>query len=104
MTSNSQPLACSLTRSAFIERLNWLKTLKSRALLDHWREDRSLHLLFAKEARSDVETLVEKETACCSFLTFSISETDRAVHLCVTSPPSAARSIDDLLRHFESTR
>lgn len=101
MSNEPQPLACSLAGPAFAERLEWLQALKSRALLDHWREGHSLHLLFAKEARADVNALVEKESACCGFLSFAVGETARAVHLQVTPPPEAASFIDELLHHFE---
>jgi len=83
------------------ERLEWLRALRSRALVDHWREGHSLHLLFAKEARADVNALIEMEWACCRFLTFAVAETACAIHLRVTPPPEAVPFLDELLHHFE---
>jgi hypothetical protein len=101
MPQDPQPLACSLPSDAMASRIAWLKDLKSRSLLDHWRDGGSLHLLFASDARRDVEDLVAKESACCGFLAFAVSDTARAVHLTVTPPREAAGFIDELLRHFE---
>jgi hypothetical protein len=101
MADDPQPLACSLQGAAFKERIAWLKDLQKRALLDHRRDGHSLQLLFAKTAKSDVQALVEKENACCGFLSFAINETGRGLHLTITPPPDAVDFIDELLLHFE---
>ena len=98
--NDQTPIACSLTGEAFEARLDWLKALQKRALVDHWREGASLHLVFDKAAHGDVAELIEKETACCGFLSFRSEEVERGVHLTITPPRGAEGFIDELLSHF----
>ncbi|HSZ73346.1 MAG TPA: hypothetical protein VK779_00890 [Rhizomicrobium sp.] len=97
------PIACSLTGEAFEARLDWLKALQKRALIDHWREGASLHLVFDKTAGRDVEELIEKENACCGFLSFMSAEDERGVHVTIAPPNGAEGFIDELLSHFVPT-
>lgn len=96
------PIACTLTGNAFAERLEWLRDLKTRAVVAQWREAGALHLIVDKAARREVEELIEKENACCGFLSFITADVERGIQVTIAPPPGMEEFIDQLLGHFET--
>ena len=55
-----------------------------------------LHLVGEEGLVARVHDLTEQETSCCSFFTFGIEGTDRAVTLDITVPPPRQEILDAL--------
>ncbi len=92
-------IACTLSADDFKERVSGIRELASRHLLSSRREPLALHLAYASDALRQVEDLVAKESACCSFLHFDLL-VGHEVQLTITAPSHAAAAADELFAHF----
>jgi hypothetical protein len=86
----------SSTRSA----LAWLARLNREGLLAHSRSGATLELRYRGDVRDRVHQMVEKESACCAFLTFAVIDLPDGVRVTITAPEGAGDSIDLLLQPF----
>ena len=73
-----------------------------RLFADHLRgADRvdatTVELTLDPESRATVEDLTARETECCSFFTFTLSETADDLHLRIAVPPTQTAVLDGLL-------
>jgi hypothetical protein len=101
MTATSAaPIACTLAPAEFKQRLASIGTLARDALRSHARRDLVLDLRYAPEARERVREMVRNEQACCSFLSFDLSETPDEIRLVVTAPEAAREAADMLFEQF----
>src|SRR3712207_1922426 len=99
-TTESEPIACTLTPGDFNDRTKWIRALAQRSLRSATREALALHLTYGSEAADQVRELVAKEQCCCSFLRFAMSEDAAGIHLIVTAPERAREAADLLFDHF----
>jgi hypothetical protein len=99
-SSKPLPIACTLGPQDYEERISWIRTLTLQALREHRREGLVLRLAFAPDAVGRVRAMVERERACCAFLTFELHERPDAVHLKITAPEAARGLVDLLFRQF----
>jgi hypothetical protein len=97
---NEAPLACSLEAGALAERLAWIAELSREALRSHRRDGLTLHLAYDAGASERVRELVRRESACCGFLSFDLTEHGDRIELVVTAPEAAGAQIDLLFEHF----
>jgi hypothetical protein len=102
-TSGTAPIACTLTAGDFKARMDRIRDLTSESLLAHHRDGLALHLTYAPEAAERVQELVEKEQACCAFLSFDLRTDAHAVCLTVTAPEEAKDVADLLFAEFAPT-
>ena len=68
---------------------------------DHLRganrvDPRTLELILDPESRPTVEDLTARETQCCSFFTFTLTETPGDLHLRIAVPPTQTAVLDGL--------
>ena len=95
-----QSIACTLLGEARQDRLAWIATLMRDALWSSERDDLTLRLRFAPEAIQRVRDMVQKEQACCGFLTFELDERPDDVCLIIKVPESARATTDELFEQF----
>jgi hypothetical protein len=101
MTSTeTAPIACTLSAGDFKDRLGWIRELSAKSLRSHRREGLMLELTYDRCAAADVHEFVRRERACCGFLRFDVREGADAVHLTITAPPEVESAADDLFAHF----
>ena len=100
MTTEGQPIACTLAGGDFRERLAWIAALTRDTMRSYDRDDLVLNLRYAPEAASRVRGMVRKEQACCSFLTFEMHEPPDEVRLTIRAPENARASADALFELF----
>ena len=100
MTTEGQPIACTLAQGDFRERLAWIAGLTRDAMRSYHRDDLVLNLRYASEAANRVREMVRKERACCSFLTFEMHERPDEVRLTIRAPEHARASADALFEPF----
>ena len=100
MTTESQPIACTLAGPDFRERLAWIATLTRDALRSYDRDNLVLNLRYAPGAASRVREMMRKEQACCAFLTFEMHEYPDEVRLTIRAPKDARASADALFEPF----
>lgn len=93
-------IACALDAGDFKTRVADIRALSSRSLLRSERKPLSLHLTYGPEALHDVEDLVAKESECCSFLNFEVTQDAAGVHLDIIAPVEALPAADELFAHF----
>lgn len=94
------PIACTLTRGDFTERLAWIASLTRDALRGYERRGLTLDLRFAPEAVGRVREMVRREQVCCSFLAFELTDTADEVHVRITVPEAARETAAILLAPF----
>ena len=94
------PIACSLDRSAYAERIHRIAELNSKTLRAHERDGRVLRLTYAPASSARVRDLVAHESECCAFLTFTIEERDADVRLTVQAPDVSTGELDALCAPF----
>lgn len=94
------PIACTLTRGDFTERLAWIAGLTRDALRGYERRGLTLDLRFAPEAVGRVREMVRREQVCCSFLAFEVTETPDDVRVRIAVPEAARESATMLLAPF----
>ena len=100
MTTEGQPIACTLAGGDFRERLAWIAALTRDTMRSYDRDDLVLNLRYAPEAASCVREMVRKEQTCCGFLTFEMHEFRDEVRLTVTAPENARAVADALFEPF----
>lgn len=100
MTTNGQPIACTLTGRSLQGRLAWIAQLARDALRSHERDDLVLHLRYAPEAADRVRTMVHEEKACCAFLVFDLRELPEELLLTITAPEAGRDVAGVLFEHF----
>ncbi len=86
--SEAPPIACTLGAGDFKDRIGWIRELSARSLRSHRRDGPTLELTYDGSAAPDVCELVRREQACCDFLHFEVRESDDAVHLTTSAPPT----------------
>jgi hypothetical protein len=99
-TRDTVPIACTLGADDFKERTEWIRNLSRHSLLKADRSPLTLSLTYRSDATSDVDQLVAKERACCSFLDFDIHHDPEGIRLRITAPPDAGEVADILFDHF----
>jgi hypothetical protein len=100
MSDPKVPIACTLSGTSLATRVHDIGVLLARSLHRSRRDGRHLHLTFAPEAKADVENLVRKEKACCTFLEFELTGSPGSVDLVIGVPPDAADAAETLLARF----
>ena len=100
LTTEGQPIACTLAGGDLRERLAWIAALTRDTMRSDERTDLVLTLRYAPEAASRVREMVRKEQACCSFLTFEMHEHPDEVRLTIRAPENARASADALFGLF----
>jgi hypothetical protein len=100
MTTNSQPILCTLTDSGLEERIAWIAQLARDALRGHERDDLTLHLRYAPTAADRVREMVREEQVCCGFLTFDLRERPDELLLTIKAPEEARGIAGELFMHF----
>jgi len=96
------PNACILTTDDYAARLAWIASLNSTALRDEHREDLRLDLLYAPESRDRVLELIEREKACCAFLSFTLHDEPGQLRLVIQAPETARDGADAAFAPFRS--
>jgi len=99
-SSNTGPIACSLTAGNLKDRLAWIGELTRDALRSHERRGLMLDLRYAPEAADRVREMVRKEQECCAFLTFETHEDPDEIRLTITAPEAARKAADELFEQF----
>ena len=99
---SAPPIACMLSGRDFKTRLAWIADLNRRSLRDKHRADLQLTLTYDHGALRQVEELVERERACCPFLSFAIQSDNLGVSLRITAPEDALEAVDNLFEPFVS--
>jgi hypothetical protein len=99
-TSQTRPIACTLTGGNFQERLMWIAELTRDDLQSYERNDLVLDLKYAPEAAERVREMVRKEKDCCAFLNFNLREDHREVRLTITAPEGAREAANVLFQQF----
>ncbi len=92
--------SCSLSPTRFVGRIAWLKDLSSRALVSHTIGQNQAELNYKINAHKDIEELIRRESACCSFFTFSISEENNVILLAISWPSEKQESAINLFSNF----
>lgn len=100
MTTNNAPIACTLGGTDYTERLAWIASLNNDGLLGHQRHDGVLELRYTRRVRNRVHEMVQKESECCAFLTFTIDESGAEVRVTITAPGLMREAADLLLDPF----
>lgn len=101
MAPNS-PIACTLDPIQFKDRTAWIAALNKSHLRHVEQSGPSLVLTYSRIAKQQVTTMMLQEQACCSFLDFTLVETDDAIRLQIEVPEHAKESADVLLSPFLS--
>ena len=97
---SAPPIACMLSGQDYKERLAWIADLNRTSLQTVDRADLGLMLTYDRRALGQVEELVEREQACCPFLSFSIQSNMQRVTLSITAPEEARDVAGDIFRAF----
>jgi hypothetical protein len=100
MTSESQPVACTLAEGDLRERRAWIAKLTREALRNYEREGLVLTLRYLRDAASRVREMVRKEQACCAFLTFETHEYPDELRVRIRAPENARSVVDAIFESF----
>lgn len=92
--------SCSLETHDFKERVSWIAALNDKWLRDYRRRGASLILIYASEARNEVEEMIAREQKCCAFLEFNLQATNGTTELTITVPEGQEANADGLLAPF----
>jgi hypothetical protein len=103
MTSNNQPIACTLGTDQLRARRAWIADLTREALLDHKRNGLVLHLRYKPQAVDRVREMVCLEGVCCAFLKFEIRELPDEVSLTITTSEAAHEAAGALFDQLVAT-
>jgi len=95
---------CSLEARDFIERVAWIAALNDKWLRDCRRRGASLILIYASEARNEVEEMIAREQKCCAFLEFNLRATNGTTELTITVPEGQEANADGLLAPFHDSQ
>ena len=102
--SQAPAIACTLTPTAYEDRIAWIGALTRDALRGHERRDLVLHLRYAPEARDRVREMVKNEQTCCSFLKFDVDEGPDEIQITITVSETAREAADVLFEEFVAGR
>jgi hypothetical protein len=96
------PIACSLSATDVLKRLQQMTDLGRDALLDSDLDGTRARLRFAAGAgiRDRVDAIVAAESSCCAFLTLRVTSEPDAVVLTIDAPEDAALVLADLVDAF----
>ncbi len=97
---DAPPIACTLGAADLKQRLAWIAELNRDALRSATQHDLMLDLRFAPEAADRVREMVQRERACCGFLTFALREEPHEVCLMITAPDEAREAVAVLFQQF----
>ena len=97
------PIACTLTPAQMGDRVEWLRDLGARSLLDGRRQDGVLTLRFDAAAEDEVRAWVRAEQECCAFLSFELQPGEHDLRLAVLAPAGAEPVLDGLLTALQAT-
>lgn len=99
MTTNTAPVACTLSGGDYRGRVAWLADLNREALLSYRHEHLRLELVYDAQAAERVAELVERERECCGFLSFDLVMEGEKVRL-VMRPNMPGRPLSRSLSSF----
>lgn len=102
MTDRPTPIACSLDADDFRDRMAWIGALNRQHLADARRYGHQLVLTYGMTALPRVRDLMAKESACCAFLAFDLTEVTDGVRLTVCVPEQLGGDAELLLAPFQS--
>lgn len=94
------PIACSLDRADYAERLRSISRLHAEGLRAHERAGRMLVLTYAPELRARIRQLVALESECCAFLTFTIEDRETDLILSIHAPDVTSEELEALFAPF----
>ena len=96
------PIACTLTAAELPLRQAQVADLGRDALVDSRRDGAHAELRFAAGAgvRERVDSLVDAESECCSFLAMRVEETTDEVRLIIDAPEDAELVLAELVQAF----
>ncbi|HEY8976981.1 MAG TPA: hypothetical protein VIN75_22390 [Burkholderiaceae bacterium] len=94
------PIACTLDSGDLPARLAWIRRVTDDALVAHRRDGATLHLVYDRRARDDLERIVAAERACCAFLDFDLADTGGQVELRIRAPAGLATDAHWLFEQF----
>ncbi len=98
--TTSPPIACTLTPSAYAERVGWMGQINEASLRSYRQEGLVLELVYEPGALQRLSDLVRREQDCCAFLRFMLEERPGAVHLRIEAPPAAGNAAALLFAPF----
>jgi hypothetical protein len=93
-----QPIACSLSSTDYVERIDQLAALRRDALLDRSPVEGGQRLVFvdAPGIEAALRAAMEAEATCCSFLSLTLERDGSRLLLDVTGPETAQPLIAEL--------
>lgn len=94
------PMACTLSSAELPERLAWIRQFTAQRLQAHRLEGTTLHLTYARDARAELERIVDGERQCCGFLRFDLQDTPGAIELTIEAPAKAGADAQWLFDQF----
>ena len=94
------PVACTLSSAELPGRLAWIRQVTAQSLTAHRLEETTLHLTYAREARIELERIVDGERQCCGFLRFYLRDTPVSVELTIEAPAEAGADARWLFDQF----
>jgi hypothetical protein len=94
------PIACTLSSAELPERLAWIRQFTAQRLLAHRLEGTTLHLTYARDARAELERIVDGERQCCGFLRFDLHDTPSAIELTIEALAEAGADAQWLFDQF----
>jgi hypothetical protein len=94
------PIACTLDSGELPARLAWIRRVTDDALVAHRLDGATLHLVYDRRARDDLERIVDAERACCAFLDFDLADRRGHVELRIRAPAGLATHAHWLFEQF----
>jgi hypothetical protein len=96
------PIACSLSASDYAARLDEIQAIGRSGLLRVERRSNAPNLIFRADPdiRSALERVIDAESECCPFLSFSMRSSGSEIVLSIEAPESADPVVRDLLDRF----
>lgn len=86
MDRTETPIACTLSSAALAARLAWIRQVTHQSLVSHRQDGATLHLVYERNARQELERIVEGERQCCGFLEFDLRDAGRRAELTIRAP------------------
>lgn len=90
------PIACTLSAGDFKLRLAAIAELNAKSLQSAERDGLRLQLVYDRNAREEVEHMVNRERDCCAFLTFEIHEQERQILVLIGASEEAREAAESL--------
>ena len=100
--STDPPIACTLTGSAYTDRLAQMTDLGHETLLERTDTATGTELRFRPGAstRATLDEIVRAEQSCCAFLNFEMTDTPNALVLQINGPQDSRAIVDELADAF----